>query len=113
MYTLLSEGEVAIKKGVVELVKGAEEIVMKDIEFTLSSAVRNTAGFDLLVENIGKAADVDVKISEERQMAILTEAIAQLEGVLATTTDSADKTGLEKAIELMDDAYRALVSYQE
>ena len=113
VYTLLSEGELSIKKGVVELVKGAEEIVMRDIKFTLSTAVRNTADFDLLIENIGKAADVDVKISEERQMAILTDAIAQLEGVLATTTDSADKTGLQKAIELMNDAYVALVSYQE
>ena len=66
-----------------------------------------------MVENIGKAANVEVKISEEKQMEILAEAIALLEGVLAKSSlNSADKTGVEKAIEFMNDAYNALVSYQ-
>ena len=111
-YTLLYEGELTIQKGVVETVKGAEEIVMKDIEFKLSDALRNSAGFDEMLENLGKAADVDVKISEERQMATITEALALLEGALQKAT-AADKTGIEKAIELLNDAYDALVSYQE
>jgi hypothetical protein len=66
-----------------------------------------------MIENIGKAADVDNRMSEENQMVIIIDAIAQLEGVLAATSDSADKTGIEKAIELLNGAYDALVSYQE
>jgi hypothetical protein len=112
VYTLLSEGSLTIQKGVKQTVNGVEEIVMKNLEYTLSSEITN--GLGKMVEEIGKAADVDLKISEERQMATLTDAIAQLEGVLATSSvNSADKTGIEKAIELMTDAYNALVSYQE
>ncbi len=111
VYTLLSEGELTINKGVYETVKGVEEIKMKDLDYTLSSAV--TGKYADMINNIRRAADVDVKISEEQQMEILVDAIAQLEGELAgSTLNSADKTGLEKAIELMKDAYNALVSYQ-
>ena len=112
-YTLLSEGELIIQKGVYEEVRGEQEIVMKDIEFTLSKTVRANAVIDELIENIGKAADVDDRMSEENQMVIIVDAIAKLEGVLAATADSADKTGIEKAIELLNGAYDALVSYQE
>ena len=111
VYTLLSEGELTIYKGVYETVKGVEEIKMQNLDYTLSSAV--TGKYADMINNIRRAADVDVKISEEQQMEILVDAIAQLEGELAgSTLNSADKTGLEKAIELMKDAYNALVSYQ-
>ena len=111
VYTLLSEGELVIHKGVYETVKGVEEIKMTDLHFTLSNAV--TGKYADMINNIRRAADVDVKISEEQQMEILVDAIAKLEGELAgSTLNSADKTGLEKAIELMKDAYNALVSYQ-
>ena len=84
---------------------------MTDLHFTLSNAV--TDKYADMINNIRRAADVDVKISEEQQMEILVDAIAKLEGELAgSTLNSADKTGLEKAIELMKDAYNALVSYQ-
>ena len=66
----------------------------------------------MLVE-LAKAADVEVKISEEKQMETITKAIEVFEGILANSSlDSADKTGVEKAIVFLNDAYNALVSYQ-
>jgi hypothetical protein len=110
-YKLLSEGKLIINKGVYVTVDGVEEIKMSDLEFTLSSAV--TGGLEDMIDDIRRAADVDVKISEEQQMEILVDAVAQLNEVSAKSTlNSADKTGLDKAIELLNDAYDALVSYQ-
>ena len=111
---LMSEGTLDIRTGVYEAAAdGTTEIVMKTLTYTLSPSVRNGAGFDAVLENIKKAADVEVKISEEKQMEILVDAIAVFENILATSSlDSADKTGVEKAIEFMNDAYDALVSYQ-
>ena len=114
VYKFVSDGKLDVKTGVyVTSDDGTQEIKMEDIEYTLSSSVRSGADFDLMVENIRKAADVEVKISEEKQMEILTDAIALLEGILAKSSlNSADKTGVEKAIEFMTDAYEALASYQ-
>jgi len=114
VYELLSSGSLTVKVGVYETAAdGTEEIKLKDTEYTISSAVRTGSEFELMLENIGKAADVEVKISEERQMEILANAIKLLEGELAKSSlNSADKTGVEKAIEFMTDAYDALVSYQ-
>ena len=110
-YKLLSEGKLIINKGVYVTVDGVEEIKMSDLEFTLSSAI--TGGLEDMIDDIRRAADVDVKISEEQQMEILVDAVAQLNEVSAKSTlNSADKTGLDKAIELLNDAYDALVSYQ-
>jgi len=107
-YKLLSNGKLTVKQGEYVTVKGVKEIKMVDKTYTLSKAI--TGDLDQIIENIGKAADVDVKISEENQMIIIQEALAVLKTKTADT--SADKTGLEKVIEYLEDAYEALLSYQ-
>ncbi len=111
LNTLLTEGELEITKGVYDEAVG--EIVMKDIVYTIDKSLLSDSKYLLMIEEITKAADVDNKISEERQMAALNNAIALLEDILAKSTlGSADREGVEKAIEFANDAYNALISYQ-
>ena len=75
---------------------------------------KNSAVFDKLIEELGRAADVDNRISEERQMTILADGIAALEEIAESATlSNDDKVGLTEAIKLMNDAVKALESYQE
>jgi hypothetical protein len=115
-YELISNGEITIEQGVYNTDKNGDEIiVIQDVVYTIGSDVikANAEVFDRLVEELGKAADVNDRISEERQRQILVDAIAALETVVEKSNLSEkDQTGFDKAIELMNDAIEALDSYQ-
>ena len=116
VYELISNGTITIEQGVYATAKdGSQEIVIQDVVYTISDDLikTNAAVFDTLKENLGKAADVNDRISEERQRQILVDAVAAIEAIAAKSTLSAeDQSGLNKAIELMNDAIKALDSYQ-
>ena len=117
VYTLIAEGEITIEQGVSEIGADGNSVVkMIDNRYTISSDLKNknSAVFDKLIEELGRAADVDNRISEERQMTILADGIAALEEIAESATlSNDDKVGLTEAIKLMNDAVKALESYQE
>jgi uncharacterized protein (UPF0210 family) len=89
---------------------------MVDNVYTISSDIKskNSAVFDKLIEDLGRAADVDNRISDERQLEILAESVAALEAIAQSSTlSSSDETGFAEAIRLMNDAIKALKSYEE
>ena len=116
MYQLIANGEIVIEHGVYETDKNGDEIiVLKEVTYAISAELirANASVFDTLTEELGKAADVNDRISEERQRQILVDAVAALEAIEAKSALSEqDKTGMAKAIELMNDAIEALDSYQ-
>ena len=115
-YELIANGKIVIEHGIYETDKNGDQIiVLKEVTYAISADVikANASVFDLLTEELGRAADVNDRISEERQRQILVDAVAALEAIEAKSTLSEqDKTGFAKAIELMNDAIEALDSYQ-
>lgn len=115
-YELISNGEITVEQGVYSTDKNGDQvIVIQDVVYTIGGDVikANADVFDRLTEELGKAADVNDRISEERQRQILVDAIAALEMVVEKSTLSEkDQKGVDKAIEFMNDAIEALDSYQ-
>ncbi len=116
-YALIADGSVVIEKGEYETDKNGQQIVvMVDHEYTISSDLKNknSTAFDTMIENLGRAADVDNRISDERQLVILAESIAALEAIKAgSSLNSEDETGVAEALRLLNDAVEALESYQK
>ena len=117
VYTLLAEGEITIEKGTSEIgADGMNVVTMTTNRYTISSDLKNknSAVFEKLIEELGRAADVNNRISDERQLVVLAEAIAALEEISESATlSNDDKVGLAEAISLMNDSVKALESYQE
>ena len=117
VYTLLAEGEITIEKGTSEIgADGMNVVTMTTNRYTISSDLKNknSAVFEKLIEELGRAADVNNRISDERQLVVLAEAIAALEEISESATlSNDDKVGLAEVISLMNDAVKALESYQE
>ena len=115
-HELIANGKLVIEHGVYETDKdGAQIIVLRDVTYAISDEIvkANASVFDTMAEELGRAADVNDRISEERQRQILVDAVAALEAIEAKSTlGEQDKTGFAKAIELMNDAIKALDSYQ-
>ena len=115
-FTLLSEGELVIKQGTSKIGEdGMNVVTMTDNLYKISSDLKNknSAVFDKLLEDLGRAADVNNRISEERQLEILADAIAALEKIAqGTSLSNDDKVGLTEAIRLLNDAIKAIESYQ-
>ena len=63
-----------------------------------------------MISELSKAADTDNKISQEKQMSILEVCIAMMSDFSASGSDA---EGVNEAISLMNDALKALISYQE
>jgi hypothetical protein len=107
--TLLSEGKLGIEIGVAQ---DDGEVVLQTIQYVISDSTKKqyASEFDTMISELFKAADTDNKISEEKQMSILESSIKTLEEI---REGSKDTDGIDKAIELMNDALRALISYQE
>ena len=116
VYTLLSEGEITVKQGVYTTDKKGEQIIeIQEFLYTVSADLikANNAVFDTMIEELGKAADVNNRISEEKQRDILVKSIEALNAIVEKSTlGEKDATGLDKAIELMNEAIEALDSYQ-
>ena len=115
-YTLVSNGEITIEHGVYATDKnGDETIVLQNVTYAISAETikANATVFDTLAEELAKAADVNNRISEERQRQVLVDSVAAMEAIVAKSTlNEKDQKGFDKAIELMNDAIEALDSYQ-
>jgi hypothetical protein len=107
--TLLDEGKIGIEIGVAQ---EDGEVVLKTVSYTISDSVKKqyASEFEHMVSELSKAADTDNKISQERQMSILSECIATMSGF---SVSGSDAEGVNQAISLMNDALNALISYQE
>ncbi len=107
--TLLREGEIGIEIGVKQ---DDGEVVLQTVQHVISDSIKKQyeSEFDTMISELSKAADTDNKISEEKQMSILESCIKTMEDIRSATGDNA---GIVKAIELMNDALEALISYQE
>ena len=106
---LISDGKLDVEIGVLNK-KG--EVVLDTIRYTISNSVKKQYAdeFNSMISELSKAADTDNVISQERQMAILSECIATLESLSVSGNDA---EGINEAISLMNDALEALISYQE
>ena len=107
--TFLKDGRLPIDIGV-EQENG--EIKLETIYYTISDSVKKqyASEFETMISELSKAADTDNKISQEKQMSILSDCIATME---ALSVNQDDVAGVMKAIGLMQDALNALISYQE
>ena len=113
--TLIEQGKLVIETGVSTTdADGNYAVKIENLTYTISSDFKNknSAVIDDLLFKLGRAADVDNLISEEDQLAILTDAIAALEATAGGLSGD-DKTGVAKAIELLNDAVEAIYSYQK
>ena len=92
--------------------KQDDEVVLKTITYTISDSVKKqyASEFESMISELSKAADTDNKISQEKQMAILNDCIATMSNFSVNANDA---EGVNEAISLMNDALKALISYQE
>ena len=106
---LLSDGEIDIEIGVKQ---ENGEVVLQTIQYTISDSVKKqyASEFESMISELSKAADTDNKISQEKQMEILEVCIATMNGFSVSASEA---EGVAKALELMNDALEALISYQE
>ena len=110
--TLLDEGELSIESGEAYTDKnGNSDIRIVTTTYTVSDTLKKTYAdvFETVVSELTKAADTENTIEEAKQMEIVSACIAELEKL---SVGENDKVGVAKALELLTDAYNALVSYQ-
>lgn len=107
--TLLETGKIGIEIGVAD---ENGEVVLKTINYTISDSVKKQyqSEFESMILELSKAADTDNKISQEKQMEILEACIATMSGISVSASDA---EGVNQAITLMNEALKALISYQE
>ena len=110
--TLLEKGKLDIESGEAYIDKNGEsDIRIVTTTYTISETLKKTYAdvFETVVAELTKASDSDNPIDELKQMDIILACIAELE---ALSPGEADQTGVAKAIELLNGAYNALLSYQ-
>ena len=113
--TLLSDGAVVIEKGVYVTNKSGEEVIeIQKFTYKISSSVvnANKSAFDTLVLELDKIVN-DASIKDDYRREILVNAVETLTAILEKSSLGADdKAGVEKALELLNEAIDALDSYQ-
>ena len=110
--TLLDKGELSIEGGEAYTDKnGDSDIRIVSTKYTISDTLKKTYAdvFETIVTELTKASDTENTIEEAKQMDIVSMCLGELEKL---TVGEADKVGVAKAIELLTDAYNALLSYQ-
>ncbi len=110
--TLIKDGKISIESGEAYTnAKGESDIRIVLTEYTISDSLKksNAKVFDTVIEELTKIADTENTVEQGEQMKVLLSLIELLQSV---EPGGDDKVGVDKALEFMNGAYNALVSYQ-